>query len=224
MAVFDLDSTLFDVVPRIQKVIESFAELPATKRDFPEAIELLRSARPERGDWGLKNAVLRVGLGSHSHEFHMRLKEHWLNHFFSNEFLHFDEPYEGAQQFVEALHHTGTQITYLTGRDVHRMGTGTVEVLKKWKFPIHTANSELVLKPMKGIDDAFFKTDWFLRSPLENYDQIWFFENEPMNIAPLREKLPHIQVIFFDSTHSGKAPTPLDLPTIEHFLFDEEDQ
>lgn len=223
LAVFDLDSTLFDVVPRIQKVLESFAELPATQRDFPESLEQLRRARPERGDWGIKDSVLRVGLGSHSHEFHQRLKEHWLQTFFSDEFLHFDVPYEGAQQFVEALSRTNTHIAYLTGRDVHRMGKGSVEVLKKWNFPVGSEQAELVLKPLKGMDDAAFKTDWFSHSDLDKYKHIWFFENEPVNIVSLRAMHPQIDVIFFDSTHSGKAPAPIDLPMIEHFLFDEEE-
>mgnify|MGYP003611384216 CR=1 FL=1 len=74
------------------------------------------------------------------------------------------------------------------------MGLGSVEVLKKWNFPLHS-RAQLVLKPEKGMDDARFKSDWFAQVPPNAYQKIWFFE----------------------STHSGKAPSPQHLPTLTHF-------
>lgn len=222
LAVFDLDSTLFDVLPRVQRVIDDFARDPAMRARFPESVEILKNAKTERSDWGLKNAVMRAGLASHSEEFHQALKDFWLTSFFSDEYLEYDVPYDGAVQYVEALWRAGVDIAYLTGRDVARMGKGTVDVLRKWKMPLDKERTELVLKPAKGMDDAEFKRDWFAAIPSDKYAHIWFFENEPVNIHALRAHLPNIEVIFFDSTHSGKGPVPKDLPTIMHFLLDEE--
>ncbi len=222
LLVFDLDSTLFDVHPRVQRVIEDFANHPSMRTKFPEAVQMMVKAKTERRDWGLKAAVLRAGLGSASEEFHQELKSFWLEKFFSNSYLQYDVPYDGAVQYVQALWKTGAHIAYLTGRDIHRMGQGSVEVLKKWQLPIEVPRTELILKPEKGMDDAHFKTDWFSNIEPNKFQKIWFFENEPVNIHALRAKLPQIEVIFFDSTHSGKAEAPIDLPMIEHYLFDSE--
>lgn len=222
LAVFDLDSTLFDVLPRIQRVIDDFARDPAMRARFPESVEILKNAKTERADWGLKDAVVRAGLASHSEEFHRALKDFWLRTFFSNAYLEHDVPYDGAVHYVEALWRAGVEIAYLTGRDVARMGTGTVDVLRKWKFPLDRERTALVLKPAQGMDDAEFKRDWFAALPRDRYAHVWFFENEPVNITALRAHLPTIEVIFFDSTHSGKGEAPTDLPRIMHFLFEEE--
>jgi len=202
-------------------VLNRFTELPETLRDFPESIEAMKTAKTARGDWGIKAAVIRAGLANHKAEFHQRLKDFWLQSFFSDEYLEFDQPYDGAVQFVRALWNANAEIVYLTGRDVARMGKGSVDVLKKWDFPVAEERASLVLKPLKGMDDADFKSGWFEKISPGTYEHIWFFENEPVNIASLRSRLPNIEVIFFDSAHSGKEPSPADLPTIEHFIFDE---
>jgi hypothetical protein len=53
---------------------------------------------------------------------------------------------------------------------------------------------------------------------------VWFFENEPANILPVLENCPHVQVIFFDSTHSRRATVPEHLPKIRHFNFKSESE
>jgi hypothetical protein len=219
LAVFDLDSTLFDVGPRLKKILHDFAADTEFKKKFPDACELLSSAETQRTDWGIKDAVMRAGLGDHSTELHQALREFWRVRFFSNEYLHFDRPYEGAVEFVQKVEELQCDIAYLTGRDVRRMGIGSQEVLRKWQMPLNESSALLVLKPQQGMDDAAFKSDWFASLPEGQYEKIWFFENEPVNVNLVRSLHKHIEIVFFDSTHSRQESPPIDVPRIINFLF-----
>jgi hypothetical protein len=218
--VFDLDSTLFDVSPRIQQILFDFADTPEIQGQFPNSVKILKTIQTKRNDWGIKDAVIRAGLDKEHPKFHDALKAFWMKNFFSNEYLDFDKPYEGAVPFVQALHGLGAEIIYLTGRDTARMGPGSEKILKKWNFPLGT-NADLVLKPEKGMDDARFKSDWFLQIPKAKYQKLYFFENEPVNVHLVETEHPEVSVVFFDSTHSGKAEALKTWPTLETFLTDE---
>jgi hypothetical protein len=219
LAVFDLDSTLFDVSPRLQKILHDYAADPVHQKQFPESTKIVSQVETLKSDWGIKQSLIRAGLADHSSEFHHSVREFWIQHFFSNFYLQFDKPFEGAVEFVTSLENLGIEIMYLTGRDRAGMLSGTIETLTKWKFPLKEAN--LFLKPVKGMDDAQFKVDWFLSLPPEKYEQIWFFENEPVNVNLIRDHLKHVDIIFFESTHSGKSEPPSDLPKIFHYVMEE---
>ena len=220
LVVFDLDSTLFDVSPRIQKILHDFSRLENFARLYPESCAILRTIEAKRNDWGFKDALIRSGLDHHSIEFHAALREFWKVNFFGNEYLQYDVPYDGAVEYVQAIAQAGAEISYLTGRDVARMELGTIKELQDWSFPLNDVTAKLELKPNKDLDDAQFKSDYFLTSKLKNYDKIFFFENEPVNIELIRLRHPEVQVVFFDSTHSGLSISPNDLPTIIHYLLD----
>jgi hypothetical protein len=220
LVVFDLDSTLFDVSPRLKKVLHDFAEVPEHQRLFPQACEILKKVETYRSDWGVKNAVIRAGLDKHHPEFHQALKEFWVKTFFSNEYLEYDIPYEGAVEYLRQIWELGAEIVYLTGRDVHRMGLGSRDVLLKWDFPLDDLRAQLVLKPQKGMDDAQFKSDWFSQLRKSYYGKIWFFENEPVNVNLVRLEHEHVDIVFFESTHSGKEDAPTDLPRVINFLIE----
>jgi len=218
LAVFDLDSTLFDVSPRLTKILHDFADHPQFQKQFPESVQILKTLSTLRSDWGIKQALIRAGLDQHHPEFHEAIRDFWRQHFFSDAYLHYDTPYSGAVEYVQALTRENIDIVYLTGRDIPRMGKGSREVLLKWKFPLDDKQSTLALKPEKGMDDAQFKSDWFTEQKLGKYAKVWFFENEPVNIEKIREDHPEIEVVFFSSTHSGRAEPPADLPHIFDFL------
>lgn len=223
LAVFDLDSTLFDVGPRLQKVLEHFAADPANGIRFPEQVKHFSKLKVQPGDWGVKDALIRAGLDGHHPEFQVAMRDFWRARFFSNEYLDFDVPYPGAAEYVRRLADLGARVVYLTGRDVVRMGAGSETVLRKWNFPLGE-RAELVLKPHREMDDALFKTNWFLALTEDRYEDVWFFENEPVNINRMRLEAKHVEIVFFDSTHSRKEQPPVDLPRIMHFLLqDEED-
>lgn len=222
LAVFDLDSTLFDVSPRLQQILLDFAADPHHQKTFPEQIRLFEGIRTQRKDWGIKNALERAGLDGHPSDFQEAVRDFWYERFFANEYLQYDLPYDGAVEYVNAVANLGADIVYLTGRDVTRMGSGSALTLKKWGFPLDERQTTLVLKPQKELDDAEFKTNWFANLPDQKYSEVWFFENEPVNIHHLRLQLPHVNVIFFESTHAGKANPPEDIPAIMHFLLGDE--
>lgn len=222
LAVFDLDSTLFDVSPRVERILMEFAADPAHQKKFPEQIQLFKNIRTYRKDWGFQNALQRAGLDGHHPDLQEAVREFWYQRFFSNEYLQYDLPYDGAVEYVNTIANLGAEVVYLTGRDVTRMGAGSALTIKHWGFPLDDRQTRLVLKPHKSMDDAEFKTDWFVSLPKQQYADVWFFENEPVNIHHLRNQLPHVKVVFFESTHAGKAAPPEDIPKIMHFLLDEQ--
>jgi hypothetical protein len=221
LAVFDIDSTLFDVSPRVERILCEFASDPIYQAKFPEQIPLLKDIRTYRKDWGFQNALERAGLDGNHPELQEAVRDFWYERFFSNEYLQYDLPYDGAVDYVNAAANLGAEIVYLTGRDIARMGPGSALTLKQWGFPLDDIQTRLVLKPHKSMDDAEFKTDWFGSLPEKHYADIWFFENEPVNIHHLRNQHSHVNVVFFESTHAGKAKPPEDIPKIMHFLLDE---
>lgn len=224
LVVFDLDSTLFDVSPRLEKVLLDFAKIPEHQREFPKQIEFFKNIQILKQDWGIREILIRAGLEGHHHDFQNKVRQYWIKHFFSNDALVHDVPYAGAVEFVQSLSAIGADIIYLTGRDIHRMGDGSKKSLRQWGFPLDELTQRLILKPHQGLDDAAFKNDWFMSLPKNKYEKIWYFENEPVNINLIRKARPEVEIIFFDSTHSGEATPPDDLPRILHFLLDEHEE
>lgn len=222
LAVFDLDSTLFDVSPRIQQILADYVQVKAHQARFPKEIEKVKLARLETTDWGIKNALQRAGLDGVHPEFEKSIRGFWREHFFSDFYLRYDQPYPGAVAFVQGLAHLGCRIVYLTGRDVKRMGKGTLQGLQEWGFPTPNEHTELVLKPEAGMDDAQFKCDYFASQGFGKHPHIWFFENEPVNVNRVREAHDQVEIIFFQSTHSGRETVSSDLPRILHYLLEAE--
>lgn len=209
ICVFDLDSTIFNVSPRSEKILHEFA----LAFHFPQLLKV----KVQNEDWGIYEALHRSGLSSlQSEEWQQKLKNFWKEKFFSNEYLHYDTPYLGAIHFLQSLHLSGVTIRYLTGRDQFRMGTGTAQVLKKWGLP--HAVEHLQLKPQKDLDDHLFKLSW-----LENLAQahpssiIYLFENEPVNINLIGNKMPQVRIIYMNTTHSRREA--VNVPNTEIFNY-----
>lgn len=215
LVVFDLDSTIFDVSPRTQKILWDFADVPVHQALFPKETQNLKRVRTQRSDWGVDAGLERAGLHLASQEFREALLNYWKRNFFSNHYLQFDNLYEGAAEFLNEVHQISSHMSYLTGRDVERMGNGSREVINLWGLPLDE-KAELVLKPHKSLDDAQFKTDYFIEQAPQ-YDLVYFFENEPVNLIHLQEHCPQVQMIFFESTHSGKAHPPANIHRINSF-------
>lgn len=208
LAVFDLDSTLFNVSTRTQKILSEFAEL--------HSLEELRNVEVRLEDWGIKEAVIRAGYSiDKDFELLKNLRDFWYERFFSNEYIHYDIPYLGAIEYVNELALTGCEINYLTGRDQQRMQKGTIEVLNKWGFPYQP--EKLFLKPDKKQDDGLYKTNWFLNLDQTKYEKIYFFENEPINVNAVQVACPEVEIIFLDTTHARKETVAEKLYRITHY-------
>lgn len=214
-AVFDLDSTLFNVAPRITAIYQAFARDFAEKH--PNEAKVLEKAEQLFHDWGIQPTLDRIGLAQSPQDFHEDLQQFWNDKFHSGEFLHHDLPIPGAIDYVNQLHEQGSKIIYLTGRDVHRYQPETKTILGKTGFPVDSDQVILALKPDKSMNDAKFKLD-YLRGLTHKFSEIWFFDNEAVNVNLVAQNLPLIKTILFDSTHSGKEEPLETLLRIKDFL------
>lgn len=211
--VFDLDSTLFNVTARNQKILDEFIDSEHLEVHHHELKASLKTVELKVIDHGLDKALRRSGIDVTDEALRNKLIHFWRERFFSDAYLELDRPFEGAAEYVRDLHDLGSQIYYLTGRDWIRMGTGTPRELLRWGFPVNEDRAKLIMKPQKGLDDADFKV-----AELQKLPQVhWLFENEPKIIHAVEEALPNLKIVFFDSSHSGKAEPKSHWVSIQHF-------
>ena len=166
--VFDLDSTLYDVRPRIQHILDQLLEHPGVMKEGQEVLSALKRIKILPDDWGLRTALIREGFESLFPHLKDLVRNHWVNHFFANHLLHLDSPYPGAREFLQKLKDQGHRIFYLTGRDEIRMKQGTIDSLINHGFPLSSDLRELKMKPRPGDSDSEFKVQFF--SILQNQD------------------------------------------------------
>lgn len=230
LAIFDLDSTLYDLTLRVTAILDRFARDPAARARFPDECEKLLQVEIRRTDWGLRGPLERIGITRETHAaFVHEVQEAWARGFFSNDFLDRDFPLPGAVAFVEHCLKLGADVLYLTGRDVARMGAGTEISLRQHGFPLdhgddiglheaHVRNvkARLQLKPVAKLDDAQFKAD-VIADLVPRYDHVWLFENEPVNINAVLKRTPAVKIVFIDTCHSGLEEVKDALATIQHF-------
>lgn len=217
LAVFDLDSTLFDLTTRMCRIVDAFTEESRFAHRYPRECALIRSLPILSSDWGLGEPLSRVGITQESHpDFYRDLHTFWSSCFFSADYLHHDEPLPGAVDYVRRLRAVGAEIMYLTGRDVPRMLEGTRRALRDRGFPLDEPGVELRLKPVAEWDDASFKVD-VLRESAHRFSQIYLFENEPVNLNLVAEELPDIALVYIDTCHSGREQVSSTLDSIKHF-------
>ena len=217
LAIFDLDSTLFDLTIRMQQIINSYAQNPLNRSRYPQECKVLDKVGFSHGDWSISEPIQRAGLHEADHKaFYADIHAHWVMCFFSNEFLPHDVPVPGAVEFVRELQQLGADIMYLTGRDIERMEIGTQASLREWGFPLDGKHISLRLKPHHSLDDAAFKLE-VIHSLTAVYGNIWLFENEPVNLHLIQKNCPDVGLVFIETAHSGlEAPSEL-LHRIPHF-------
>lgn len=218
LAVFDLDSTLFDLTLRVMAIVDDFRNSPENQALYPNECQRLEQLKILKADWGLQTPLERAGINCEG-PFFKAIHEFWANSFFSNHYLGHDEPLPGAVTFVQELHLVGAKIMYLTGRDVPRMLEGTRLSLKEHGFPVDPPAVDLILKPDARMDDALFKTQ-IIRDQGQQFERIWLFENEPVNLNLVARECPDVKLVFIDSTHSGREELTPSLDRIIHFECD----
>jgi hypothetical protein len=217
LVIFDLDSTLFDLALRVTTLLHRYAKSSEKQACFPEECSRLQEVEILRGDWGLREPLGRLGITQQQYPtFWQDVHQAWANGFFSNEFLMHDRPLPGAVRFVEDIISKGADVLYLTGRDVARMGAGTEASLRETGFPLDGLKSRLILKPQARLDDAEFKAD-VIEQLEKSFDNIWLFENEPVNMNAVLRRSPIVKMVFVDTCHSGLETPPDSAVRIEHF-------
>ncbi len=208
---FDLDSTLFCVSFRTQAILRSLGRDPKFQAQFEKQAAVLAEVEVLPTDWGLRSLMQRYHPEG-PQEFFKQVRDYWRSRFFSSHFLDHDQIYPAANEYVRHLHELGADVFYLTGRPETLMRSGTLSSLAKFGFPL-VSDSRLLMKPLEVETDEHYKTTT-LKSLAPKFDHIWFFENEPVIINEVRAAVPNVRIVFVNSVHSGRAPTPTDLPTI----------
>lgn len=200
--VFDIDSTLYNVSPRNVEIIKDFAKRSELPKDLQTSL-LKVTALPT--DWGIKTPLLRLALPNITEQLIRDIKKHWNQFFFGGDFLHHDQEYPGAIEFVNQLSKNAPTF-YLTGRDIYRMGDATLKQLKNSGFPTDPEHNRLILKPDMRLLDHEYKISE-LKALAAQYKKIYFFENEPVILNEVIKQFPKDSVIpiCIDSTHSGRA-------------------
>jgi len=197
--VFDLDSTLFDVSHRTERIIYDFINQNEVLKQFPKECENVKNFNVQFHDWGLKDTFEKYGE-NFSKSFIKKANSFWSEHFFKGESFHYDLPYKGAVNFVKKLEKKGSQIFYLTARSENSR-THTQKVLKKWDFPSQSQN--LFLRPHNFENcDSVYKA-CVIKSLTKKYEEVWFFDNDPKNLLRIEEEIPQVQIIFLDTVHCG---------------------
>lgn len=217
LAVFDLDSTLYDLTLRVTAILDRFARDPDVCARHPDACRLLKDVEIRRTDWGLTEPLGRIGISKKTHkDFVDEVQAAWARGFFSNDFLDRDFPLPGAVDFVKRCLESGADVIYLTGRDTTRMGEGTVKSLRECGFPLDDVRAKLWLKPERELDDAEFKAD-VMADLVKKYSPVWLFENEPVNINAVVKRVPEVRIVFIDTCHSGLEDVENAIATVKHF-------
>jgi len=212
LAIFDLDSTLYNVSPRTSKIVQDFCRLDEMATRFPKETSTLLSITINKSDWGYFEALERNDFVT-SVIFLKLLAKFWRKNFFSNDYMDHDLMYNGASNFVNATLARGCEIIYLTGRSHSKMREGSIRNLKRDNFPLKNDQS-LVMKTNTDLQDHLYKSD-FIKSIMSEYDQIILFENEPKILNRVRKDHPEVKLCFINSTHSRAEELRLKIPTIE---------
>ncbi len=217
LCIFDLDSTLYDLTDRKQQILLSFLNVPENLAKYASECAQLSSVKVLKNEFGIDEALARVDLSAHTHpEFYKEVHTYWEFYFFHNDFMKFDTSFPGAVEYVRKVDELGAKIIYLTGRDEPRMMSGTLQSLKTCGFPLEKENIEVCLKPHSQISDHNFKLD-FMKDLETKFNEIWLFENEPVNINLIEKHCPKINFVFIDSNHSGREKVGLHHFSIKDF-------
>jgi beta-phosphoglucomutase-like phosphatase (HAD superfamily) len=201
LVVFDLDGTLFDNRSRTVQILLEYAE--EVRAEFPEVADCLATLEADRLHYLLSDTLRAVGL---THVDVVRdITHYWRERFFSDDYLAYDVPNQGAPEYVNACYDAGATIIYLTGRDVPGMLLGTVASLRDHDFPVGVAGVELVLKPDPMLGDEAFKRG-ALPTLMRVGEVIGVFDNEPANCNLAKGVFPDAEVALLETQKVPGAP------------------
>ena len=219
LVIFDLDSTLYDVEPRTHQILLEWVANDESAA-FPEARAAIAEIDSHSCGYSLQDTWIGLGLSLEDPK-HLSSCKHakrfWAERFFGNEYLRYDRPYVGALDFVKAVYDAGIQVAYLTGRDEPGMFRGTRDKLLADGFPIEVPRTSLTMKPDSKIPDDEYKIA-AAREIARQGSLIASFENEPKNLAALRDLFPEAMHVFLDTKCSDRpAKLHRELYKLRHF-------
>lgn len=210
--VLDLDSTLFNTSRRNREIFRSYLEY---KKDVPAAwTKALDTIHPlkqsfsirESLEWALTGHVKEGDARAESFRIWEDFQTFWEHHFFASTYMHFDEPYEGANEFARRIWELGYSIVYLTGRDMARSLEGTLASLTAHEFPMGD-RTKLILKPgfRWSMTDVEFKQQ-ASRDIAKEFQVVASIDNEPENLHAFAEHFPKSEIVLFHTIMSPRNP------------------
>jgi len=209
---FDLDSTLFDNLPRQARILREYGQV--------HQIAALADCAPHHftGGWDLRAPLKNVGLTAEQAEaLYPDLKAYWAERFFTSEYCVDDVAIEGAAAFTHKVVATGAKLAYVTGRQ-ESMREGSVECMRREGLALPDGkNVVLIMKPTLEEDDDAFKRVAHARLR-ELGEVIAAFDNEPTHVNDYRRVFPEAMSIHLATDHSGRPVVPLeDIVSVPHF-------
>lgn len=212
IAVFDLDSTLFDNKARQARIVREYGAV--------RGIEELAACQPGHfpSGWEMKEAMIACGLSAERVEgIFEDAKEFWRERFFSSPYCVDDEPIHGAAAFVRGVWEAGATVAYCTGRH-EPMREGSIESLRLGGFPVPEGERvTLIMKPTFDVTDDDFKRMAHARLR-ELGTVIAAFDNEPTHINDYHRAFPEAHVVHLATDHSGRDVKVLEtLPAVADF-------
>lgn len=213
IAVFDLDSTLFDNRPRQVRILREFGEAQGIPELAASSLEHWTSA------WLLLEAMVSAGLApARAEALFPAFRDFWQPRFFHSDYCVEDTPLPGAVDFVKEVHARGARIIYCTGRQ-EAMREGTEQSLRAHGFPAPgEARAALWMKAGDHVVDDDYKRD--VRAGLAAEGRvIALFDNEPTHINGYFEGFPDAHVVHLATDHSGRpVEVHPEIPAIPDFL------
>lgn len=212
IAVFDLDSTLFDNRPRQARILREYG--------VARGIEALAGCQPGHyaDGWNMIEAMVACGLPrDEADALFPDAKEFWRERFFSSPYCPDDRPIEGAAAFVRGVWEAGATVAYCTGRH-EPMREGSIESLRLGGFPVPEGERvTLIMKPSFDVTDDDFKRMAHGRLR-ELGTVIAAFDNEPIHINDYHRGFPEAHVVHLATDHSGREVAVLEtIPAIADF-------
>lgn len=198
--VYDLDATLFDNRPRVMQIVADLLLTPEAAAFPVEVRRAVGSISPRSMKYRLSDTLRDHGVEDEAAiEW---FQNGWFEKFFTNEYVQFDLPTQGAVEFVKRLHEAGAVTLYLTGRDTPGMRDGTLAALKNHKFPMPDGDRVyLITKPTFEQSDMEYKQE-VVEDVKKLGTVVGVLDNEPKPMNVLAEAFPDAAHIFLDTMHS----------------------
>ena len=222
ICVFDLDGTLFDVGYRTIGIIKEWLNSEAINNFDQRLIQKIAKMNYDHVGYSLSHLFENSGFDLRNQQImsiFSSIERVWKKKFFDGVTLvKYDQIIQNSLNFVEHIEKNNIEIFYLTGRYWHSMRNGTMEQLKKFKFPFQEHNLILKMNPFE--DDQLFKSEQ-INKLSQKFDVCGNFENEYLNLAYMALEAKDAINVIVDSQHSGRPTPSLDIPIYRISHFDE---
>lgn len=203
--VFDIDSTLLNNRRRNLEIFRDFGRR--------EKIEKLIALKEEMiQNWLIPVTLKNAGFSKlESIQLFPKLNEFWRKAFFSPDYCHFDEPIEGASEFLSLVSKRGFNVIYCTGRHLE-MAEATRKSLNSFGFPTEGEKIRWYFKPQQAMHDFEYK-EAACKEIVSRFPIAAVFENEPKNLQMMGEVFSSAIPVLLD-TDCFHPTFPLTLPNL----------